>query len=349
MEWARGLTNLMLELYASDIDLYNSVRTFVAAIVDNRSVALAPSSPVRASMQVLYQFVDGFVAAQESLVTDLDLGAQFFDRSPESVRPVLETLHLTTSLFRDIAAMNVIRRELCSAGLSPLFRQLDAGDFAKSDVAAVFHHNFHRLWLSEKTRRSENLNNITGLQLTALDAEFKRYDEHYRACSEKALSANIASGKPRLGSLVIPDTPVGLIVRENQKSRGHLPIRKFLDAVQPVARSLKPCYLMSPMSVSQYLPVSADFDLVIFDEASQIPPWDAIGALSRGKQAIIVGDTRQLPPTTFFSMNMEDHADELVDGESVLEMLGGMFPEMLLKWHYRSRSESLINFSNHHV
>ena len=112
---------------------------------------------------------------------------------------------------------------------------------------------------------------------------------------------------------------------------------------------MKPCYLMSPMSVSQYQPVKPDFDVVIFDEASQIPPWDAIGSLSRGNQAVVVGDTKQLPPTAFFSNRGEDENDEKIDCESVLEMFGTMFTELLLKWHYRSRSESLIGFSNYHI
>jgi very-short-patch-repair endonuclease len=115
---------------------------------------------------------------------------------------------------------------------------------------------------------------------------------------------------------------------------------------------LKPCMLMSPLSVAQYLdPAHAQFDVVVFDEASQIPVWDAVGAIARGKQLVCVGDPKQLPPTNFF--NRVDDSEEGVgeeniqDLESILdECLSIGMPKLSLKWHYRSRKESLITFSN---
>jgi len=107
---------------------------------------------------------------------------------------------------------------------------------------------------------------------------------------------------------------------------------------------------MSPLSVAQYLPADTQpVDVVIFDEASQIPVWDAIGAIARGKQMIIVGDPKQLPPTTFFDRSSDgyDDASDLEDLESILdECLGANIPHKRLAWHYRSRHESLIAFSN---
>jgi superfamily I DNA and/or RNA helicase len=111
--------------------------------------------------------------------------------------------------------------------------------------------------------------------------------------------------------------------------------------------------LMSPISVAQYLdPAGAKFDLVIFDEASQVPTAQAVGALARGNQAVIVGDPKQLPPTRFFTkskVNLEDEDEQLQDMESILDdcLALGML-ERHLSWHYRSRHESLIAFSNTH-
>ena len=111
---------------------------------------------------------------------------------------------------------------------------------------------------------------------------------------------------------------------------------------------------MSPLSVAQYLPLNkVKYDLVIFDEASQILVWDAIGTIARGKQLIVVGDPKQLPPTNFFKRTDDDDEendeDEILDTESILnECRAAHIQEIHLKWHYRSRHESLIAFSNHH-
>jgi superfamily I DNA and/or RNA helicase len=108
--------------------------------------------------------------------------------------------------------------------------------------------------------------------------------------------------------------------------------------------------MMSPLSIAQYLPADAKpFDVVIFDEASQIPVWDAIGAIARGRQVIVVGDPKQLPPTAFFDRSDDgyDDASDLEDLESILdECLAANIPHKRLAWHYRSRHESLIAFSN---
>lgn len=136
--------------------------------------------------------------------------------------------------------------------------------------------------------------------------------------------------------------------RELQKKR-HQSIRQMFENIGDAIPKLAPCMLMSPLSVAQYLPVDSSlFDLVIFDEASQIPPWEALGALARGKQFVIVGDPRQMPPTDFFNSSLNDEEDEdYEDMESVLEeCIATGIPQYRLNWHYRSRHESLITFSN---
>ena len=147
-------------------------------------------------------------------------------------------------------------------------------------------------------------------------------------------------------------TEVALLQRELSKQRAHMPLRQLLTSIPHLTPLLKPCMLMSPLSVAQYLTTdAAPFDVVIFDEASQIPVWDAIGAIGRGHNAIIVGDPRQMPPTSFFSRSKD--AEEEDDGmtekdmESILdECLACNIPALNLNWHYRSKSESLIAYSN---
>jgi very-short-patch-repair endonuclease len=143
--------------------------------------------------------------------------------------------------------------------------------------------------------------------------------------------------------------------------RGHLPLRRLLDQAADVLFAIKPCWAMSPLMVSQVLPVARLFDVVIFDEASQIVPADAIPSIMRGHQIVVAGDDRQLPPTNFFRQvgdsESEDFAEELDDAlvsfgagfESVLDALRPLLPTAALAWHYRSRDERLVAFSNSRI
>ncbi len=145
---------------------------------------------------------------------------------------------------------------------------------------------------------------------------------------------------------------LGTLRRQLDLTRPSMPIRRLLAALTKTFPKLAPCVLMSPLSVAQYLPADQTaFDVVIFDEASQITTWDAIGAIARGRQTIIVGDPKQLPPTNFFSRadNEDEYFPEIErDMPSILEEASAAgVPHRYLNWHYRSRDESLIAFSNH--
>lgn len=142
----------------------------------------------------------------------------------------------------------------------------------------------------------------------------------------------------------------GILKHQLQLQKRHKPIRQLVAEMGEAFTHLAPCMLMSPLSIAQYLtPEQPLFDLVVFDEASQIAPWDAIGAMARGKQVVIAGDPRQMPPTNFFGRSEDDEelSDDERDAESILdECLAVGLPQHTLEWHYRSRHESLIAFSN---
>ncbi|MDI6034702.1 DUF3320 domain-containing protein [Flavobacterium sp. LB2P84] len=136
----------------------------------------------------------------------------------------------------------------------------------------------------------------------------------------------------------------------NRKAR-HMPIRKLMQEAGLAIQAIKPVIMMSPMSIANFLPPSSiDFDLVIFDEASQVRPVDALGAILRGRQVVVVGDTKQMPPTSFFdklNTDTEDEENVTADMQSILGMFDAQgVPQRMLRWHYRSRHESLINLSN---
>ena len=153
-----------------------------------------------------------------------------------------------------------------------------------------------------------------------------------------------------------------LIMREANRKRRHLPTRDLFQQAPDVLTALKPCWVMSPLVVAQLLPLDGEppFDVVVFDEASQIPPADAVSSLLRGRQAIVAGDPKQLPPTSFFTSSSEDEDEEndqdaplTQDVESILDAMSTLLPmpwgSRTLGWHYRSKDERLIAFSNHHV
>jgi superfamily I DNA and/or RNA helicase/very-short-patch-repair endonuclease len=156
------------------------------------------------------------------------------------------------------------------------------------------------------------------------------------------------------GAVVKDTTELALVHHEIAKQRAHIPIRQLMRRAGRAVQGLKPCFMMSPMSVAQFLaPGQLTFDLVVMDEASQLRPEDALGAVARGAQLVIVGDPKQLPPTSYFQRTLDDEAEEedeksgVSEGESLLDIaLSHYQPVRRLRWHYRSQHHSLIAFSN---
>jgi very-short-patch-repair endonuclease len=147
---------------------------------------------------------------------------------------------------------------------------------------------------------------------------------------------------------------LAVLKREFEKKARHMPIRKLMAKSGMAVQAIKPVFMMSPLSIANYIPPgTVQFDLVIFDEASQVRPVDAFGALLRGHQAVVFGDSKQLPPTSFFDSltGGDDEPDEenaTADIESILGLFSAQLAqERMLRWHYRSRHESLITVSNH--
>ena len=188
-------------------------------------------------------------------------------------------------------------------------------------------------------------------------AEFERTIDKYRNFSARFEELTIEELAARLSARV-PDASGGrtansselAILQKAIKSGGRgMSIRKLFDSIPNLLGRLCPCMLMSPISAAQYIdPSYPKFDLVVFDEASQLPTSEAVGAIARGENVVVVGDPRQLPPTSFFTTDHTDEENiEKEDLESVLDdCLALAMPQRHLLWHYRSRHESLISYSN---
>jgi very-short-patch-repair endonuclease len=217
-----------------------------------------------------------------------------------------------------------------------------------ADLPRVLEHAMYAAWL-EDVLGDSRLRKVRGEDRDALVRDFAERD---RRLINDAAEHVIAACNDRR-----PNTAIGgasTIQREAQKKRRHMPVRRLLAQTVEVATDLKPCFMMSPLSVSQFLPAGYRFDVVIFDEASQITPADAVNCIYRGSQLIVAGDDKQLPPTSFFDTELSD-GDDAYDEEapeefeSVLGLAKGtaIMRSLPLRWHYRSQHESLIAYSNH--
>ncbi|MCX2185178.1 DUF3320 domain-containing protein [Streptomyces sp. SKN60] len=205
-----------------------------------------------------------------------------------------------------------------------------------------------RAWADGVLASDARLRTTRGEDLDARVADFHEADRRLIAAAGRAVIEACNTRRPRrFGS-----GGGAVITREAEKKTRHLPVRELLGRTREVVQAIKPCFMMSPLTVSQMLPADFEFDVVIFDEASQVRPGDAINSIYRGRTLVVAGDEKQLPPTSFFDATVEDDSDEYAEDvpdsfESLLHACkAGAMQELPLRWHYRSRHENLITFSN---
>jgi hypothetical protein len=248
-----------------------------------------------------------------------------------------------------------LRRAAETLGIDAFVDSLCAEREAAAQPRRAFYKRFCMLWLDAAYEREPALRQFQRAAHEALVERFRSLDAGQFAATQARLRRLLAARRPAPELPAAPGTELAILRRELQKQRRHKPIRQLFRETPNLLGQLKPCLLMSPLSVSQFLdPDTAHFDLVIFDEASQIRTEDAIGAVLRGKALIVVGDNKQLPPTSFFLADTESELEaedlEAADSfESILDASSAAgLPSRLLRWHYRSRDEALITFSNAH-
>ena len=237
-------------------------------------------------------------------------------------------------------------------GLDSIVAALENARTELPNVVEYFEYSYQTWWLKCAIDAEPVLRNFSSADHQRKIREFREADKRFQDLTERHVVALLAKGIPT-ATAVAPsaDSEMGKLRREIAKQRRHLPVRQLVQGMPTLLPKLKPCLMMSPLSVAQYLDANtAAFDIVVFDEASQIPVWDAVGAIARGRQLVVVGDPEQLPPTNFFQKTDDQSSDDfqqVEDLESILdECLGAGLPMFDLEWHYRSRHESLITFSN---
>ncbi|MCL2103711.1 MAG: DUF3320 domain-containing protein [Kiritimatiellaeota bacterium] len=269
-----------------------------------------------------------------------------------------QSLRTLLSQMRDIRRALIWKQlcaEACAAGLANWVVALECDLIPPENITLCFELSVCNAMTHQILAADKTLRDFMGNKHDVCVKNFREWDTRYMRLSQNIIISRLTAALPRARRGTCPEgTELGFLKRECEKRARQKPPRELLAKIPALLPTLKPCFLMSPLSVAQYLPPEmATFDLLVFDEASQIPVWDAIGAIARASQLIVVGDPKQMPPTNFFqrgdSDDTEPEPDSVEDLESILdECLAAGLHSSYLNWHYRSRHESLIAFSNHH-
>lgn len=238
-------------------------------------------------------------------------------------------------------------------GLGEYVKKIEEEKLLSNYIVPVFQKRFFRLWLDAILPKYPSVLNFRRINQENTISEFVTLDKVQLEIAKARIKSKLINNLPSFEYLTSGVDEISILKRELAKRRKIMPIRKLFKQIPNLLPTLKPCLMMSPLSVSLFLEAETyQFDVVIFDEASQVCTENAIGAISRGKQVIIAGDSKQLPPTNFFGSSLSDidyDKDDDDDNGDVYESIldeAHMLPERTLSWHYRSRHEHLIAFSN---
>ena len=207
---------------------------------------------------------------------------------------------------------------------------------------------YHQLAL-KNIDADPTLQMFNGLIFEDMIDKYRQLAAQFQELTKQELYCRLASAIPNMTIEAANTSEVGILKRNIKNNGRATSIRQIIDQIPTLLPKLCPCMLMSPISVAQYIDLNNDkFDLVIFDEASQMPTSESIGAIARGKALVVVGDPMQMPPTSFFKTSATDEEDaDIEDMESILDdCITLSIPSRYLSWHYRSKHESLIAFSN---
>lgn len=350
-DWKAQHSDLQILCHAFDwIEKHSDLRFVAAKITDCNAVLQSAKDAVDSGEQIsnqITQIANEFCSEPETLfgVTTV---AQI------SLKSLDEKLQTWISHSEQLSKWVAYRHRISLAhkfGLGDVVESLANGKLSLDSCISSVERSYFESLLKMMVSKEPELARFDGELHSRQVAGFAELDlKRIKAASLEVVRTHhrqIPSKNAGFG-------PVGILRAEMVKKRGHMPIRQLMLKAGSAIQALKPVMMMSPLSVAQFLiPGKQKFDLLVMDEASQIQPVDAIGAIARCKQVVVVGDERQLPPTRFFAKMTESVNDDEDDIAQVsdIESILGLFvarglPQRMLRWHYRSRHESLIAVSN---
>jgi very-short-patch-repair endonuclease len=346
------------------ISLKKWMSLFSVLPVENPVFIVSTSNSFSALVDVVKMFEQEFPVIQkdidafwpDGLNSQIKIGSDALSLIADTAKKVLGGLNQVS--VRDWQIISRILERCGNIALLPFVQKL--GENELTNALEIFRKRFFSLWIDATIHANQVLNEFSATSHADLINKYKILDD-------KVLRLNILNtiAAPAQSAIDVKSAHmgvgnsngVGILRKEMEKKKGLKPLRILFNEIPQVLQALKPCFLMSPLSVSTFLqPGAFNFDLVIFDEASQLPTPEAIPSILRAKQVVVAGDSNQLPPSSFFRTNIAGESTEWEEGqveelESLLDDCKASVPffqETDLKWHYRSRDERLISFSNHY-
>ncbi|WP_396617304.1 DUF3320 domain-containing protein [Lysobacter soli] len=325
----------------------------LASTIENRSSLSELAARLRVA---LLASLDEFAKVAELLRMDIDDvfdGATFEQVNLESLSDRASRWTDGVDSFMSWLSYAEVMRRAASLGLAEVVGSFAGDSTAQPSAVDTFWTAFYLQKLDEAAKEYPELAKFDGRRHEELINQFREWDRRRLSVAQvEAAQAHYESMPSSAAGMV---GKLGTLRSEIARKRGHMALRKLFKLCGSPIQAIKPVFMMSPLSVAQFLePGAIEFDLLVIDEASQVEPVDSLGSIARCRQIVVVGDDKQLPPTSFFSRIVGgDELDEQEEGaqakdlESVLSLCAAKgLPQRMLKWHYRSRHESLIAVSN---
>ncbi len=328
-------------------------------------VRVEPQKRIEAITEILPRFKAKIEALEESFIPLRKFGSaeapcpfteRWLDRDILTVRSGLEACLHSMGQLLPWANYCRARRSVIESGALSVLEAGERKELPPEALSDALYHSLYDGMGRELLQTKDALATFDRVRHERTRKEFQSTDQASLEWNRGKIAEGLVQNEAPTGiskGRVRDWTELSLIKRECDKKRRHIPIRQLVKRAGQALQSLKPCWMMSPLSIAQFLPPGEiEFDLVVMDEASQIRPEDGLGALARTQQLVVVGDTRQMPPTSFFSRaseELEDDDEDLTSAEeveSILEAASKVYPPCMLRWHYRSEHHSLIEFSN---
>ena len=239
--------------------------------------------------------------------------------------------------------------QLEQEGLQTVTSWLESTNATPAETSNALKKRIYHLLTTDIVEKDADLSRFNGLVFEDIVEKYRQETRLFQELTKQELYCRLAARVPSQTLAAVANSEMGILKRNISNGGRGSSVRKIIDQIPTLLPKLCPCMLMSPLSVAQYLDMNSEkFDLVIFDEASQMPTSEAVGAIARGKALVCVGDPKQMPPTSFFvSQSVDEEEADIDDMDSILDdCITLSMPGHYLSWHYRSQHESLIAFSN---